>query len=103
MAFNACLDENINQGVVLSILVTNVVIVSIGSYLLFDELLSILQVSGIIFVIVSVIIISLFGPDSKIDKYEDIEKENDGHVSKMFLVVIWGVIAAVFLGIKIIV
>ena len=101
MALSACLGENINQGVVLSILVANVVIVSIGSYILFNELLSVLQVSGIIFVIVSVIITSLFGPESKLDKKQEAIVENDGHVSKMFLVVIWGVIAAVFLGIKI--
>ena len=54
--------ENINQGVVASILVVNVVIVSIGSYLLFNELLSVTQITGIIFVIVSVVLISLFGP-----------------------------------------
>ena len=85
------------------ILVTNVIIVSIGSYLIFNELLSVPQVSGIIFIVVSIIIISLCGPESKLGKKEVVEKENDGHVSKMFLVVIWGVIAAVFLGIKIIV
>ena len=62
MSLSACLGENINQGVVASILVVNVVIVSIGSYLLFNELLSVTQITGIIFVIVSVVLISLFGP-----------------------------------------
>lgn len=97
MSFNAAQKANINQGIGSSIMICNSVIVTILSYCFMKEVVSITQSVGIILIVISVTLVSVFGPDA--DK-TGVAKSTEA-AGAMFLVVMWGLIGAVFLSIEI--
>ena len=75
----------------------NAVIVTILSYLFMREVVSLAQGLGIILIVISVTLVSIFGPDA-----EKTGVEQSLETSRaMFLVVMYGLIGAAFLSIEI--
>ena len=63
LCFSASLKANINQGIGTSILTLNAVIVSIMSYWIFKEKITLMNGIGIVIIIVALVLIGIFGPE----------------------------------------
>ena len=66
LTFNAALKANINQGIGTCMLTLNAIIVSILSYFIFREKITIMNLIGIIVILVALALIALFGPDKEV-------------------------------------
>ena len=62
LSFHVSLAHNINQGISTSIMVFNDITVTILSYLILKESVSVLQIFGIVCIVVGISLISVFGP-----------------------------------------
>lgn len=95
MAFNAALSANINQGIATSIMVSNIVIVSILSYFALSETISKLQLFGMAIVIGAIVIVALCSPPSSHTA------DQSGTAATMFWVVFWSIVGAVSVSLEV--
>lgn len=65
MSFNAAQKANVNQGIGSSVMIFNAVIVTILSYCILKEVVSKMQIAGIITIVAAVACVSLFGPEKE--------------------------------------
>jgi drug/metabolite transporter (DMT)-like permease len=104
LTFNAALKANINQGIGTCLLTLNAIIVSILSYFIFGERITIMNLIGIIVILVALALIALFGPDkdAQIDILAPDFGQDAGKGGAMGLVIAFGAIAAVFSALEVI-
>ena len=97
LSLNAAQQANINQGIVASITILNLVIVTSLSYWLFNEKISVIQVVGIFVVIAAVITLSCTAPETPIDIGHDVMNKGGG----MLMVAIYAIITALSISFEI--
>ena len=90
LSLNAAQTANINQGIVASITILNLVVVTILCYFIFKEKVSPVQIFGIVVVIASIITLSCTGPEPPADISHKVSEKTGGMVS----VTIFAVVAA---------
>ena len=89
-SLKAAQEGNINQGMVASINMLNLVIVTVLSYFFFNERVSLIQLIGILIVIAAIITLSCTGPESP----PSISQSTTSKASGMVSVTIWAVVSS---------